>query len=71
MLHSFDNVLVLPSHDPAFLARSALLLDGAGAAGVGHVTAQLLSVLHGSEGVVCTENSNPDVMMVKAAEDRV
>jgi hypothetical protein len=23
------------------------------------------------EGVVCTKNSNPDVMMVKPAEDRV
>jgi hypothetical protein len=52
LLHSFDNVLVLPPRDPAFLACSALLLDGAGAAGVGRVTAQLLSVLHGSEGVL-------------------
>jgi hypothetical protein len=25
----------------------------------------------GVAGAVCTENSNPDVMMVKAAEDRV
>jgi hypothetical protein len=29
-LHGFENVLVLPSRDPAFFARSALLLDGAG-----------------------------------------
>jgi hypothetical protein len=29
-----------------------LLLDGAGAAGVGHVTAQLLPVLNGGEGVL-------------------
>jgi hypothetical protein len=29
-----------------------LLLDGAGAAGVGHVTVQLLPVLHGGEGVL-------------------
>src|SRR3954466_4992360 len=38
LLHGFDNVLMLPSRDPAFFARSALLLDGAGAAGAGHVT---------------------------------
>src|ERR1035437_5801563 len=52
LLHGFDNVLALPSCDPAFFARSALFLDGAGAAGVGHVTAQLLPVLHGGEGVL-------------------
>jgi len=27
--------------------------------------------MHGPEAVVCTENSNPYVMMVKPAEDRV
>jgi hypothetical protein len=26
LLHGFDNLLVLPSRDPAFFARSALLL---------------------------------------------
>jgi hypothetical protein len=43
---------MLPSRDPAFLARSALLPDDAGAAGVGRVTAQLFPVLHGGEGVL-------------------
>src|SRR5271154_7346751 len=52
LLHGFDDVLMLPSRDPAFFARSTLLLDGAGAASVGHVTTQLLSVFHGGEGVL-------------------
>jgi len=31
----------------------------------------LVRVVDGVDGPVCTENSSPDVMMVKPAEDRV
>ena len=42
LLHGFDNVLMLPSRDPAFFGCGALIFDCAGTAGVGYVTAQLL-----------------------------
>src|SRR4249920_2425661 len=39
-LHRFENMLVLPSGDPALLAGGAAVLDGATLAGVGPVAAQ-------------------------------
>jgi hypothetical protein len=36
-LHGLKDGLVLPPGNPALLARGALVLDGAGAAGVGRV----------------------------------
>ncbi len=51
-LCSFEHMFVLPSGNPALLARGALALDGAGAAGVGRVAMQLLPVLDGGERVL-------------------
>jgi hypothetical protein len=50
-LHRLDDMLVLPSRDPALLARGALILDSAGPARVRPIATQLLSVLNGREVV--------------------
>jgi hypothetical protein len=42
LLHGFENVLVLPSCDPAFFGCGALILDCAGLTGVRPVAAHLL-----------------------------
>src|SRR4029077_5773476 len=43
-LHCLENVLLLPSGDPSFLAGGAAVLDGAALAGVGPIAAQDQSI---------------------------
>ena len=62
LLYGLDDVLMLPSRDPALLARGALVLDRAGSARVGPIATQLLSVLRGSEVVL-------EVLASRAAVD--
>src|SRR5665213_3502222 len=50
-LHRLENVLMLPSGDPSFLAGGAAVLDGAALAGFGRVAAQDQSIFRGGEGV--------------------
>ena len=46
-LHRLENVLMLPSGDPAFLASGAALLDGAALTGIGPIAAHDQSVFLG------------------------
>src|SRR6266576_4473287 len=39
-LHGFENMLMLPSRDPSFLAGGAAVFDGADRAGIGPIAAQ-------------------------------
>src|SRR5664280_978063 len=50
-LHRLENVLMLPSGDPSFLASGAAVLDAAALAGFGRVAAQDQSIFRGGEGV--------------------
>ena len=47
LLHRFENMLMLPSGDPPFLAGGTALFDGAALAGIGPVAAQDQPVFHG------------------------
>jgi hypothetical protein len=69
-LHRFENVLVLPSGDPALLARGAGVLDGAVLGRIGRVAAQNQSILLGCEGVgePFSGEANVNVLLHEVAE---
>src|SRR5450759_4668935 len=63
-LHRLENVLMLPSGDPSFLASGAAVLDAAALAGFGRVAAQDQSIFRGGEGVGKPFTGRTDVNVI-------
>src|SRR4029434_6970398 len=69
-LHRLENVLMLPSGDPSFLAGGAAVLDGAALAGIGPVAAQDQSIflVRVMVSEPFTGRTNVDVVLSQVAE---